>query len=150
MCYFVEILCLQSSARYTWHTWQLPRTSRDIIFFDENYVSAWHTVLFGGDALLALLENEVQLLSLASSELVPQMFGAIATFLSLPAVDTLREKARHHFRLHCPQMIRCQRIERVWIRKMVDCEGSGIYTIACASHIMVVRDSIPVTRKLTV
>ena len=105
MCYFVEILCLQSSARYTWHTWQLPRTSREIIFFDENYVSAWHTVLSVGDALLALLENEAQLLSLASSQLVRQMFSSIATFSSLPAVYIRREEARHHLRLHCPQMI---------------------------------------------
>ena len=38
-------LCLESPVHYTWYTCQLLRTSREILAFDENYVSVRHAVL---------------------------------------------------------------------------------------------------------
>ena len=79
------LVCLQSSGSYTWRTCQLPRISREILVFDENYVSALtrsfvrgvtHFSAFACGWCITLSSGEfnVFMIAIKIMEIVPHLF----------------------------------------------------------------------------
>ena len=142
-------LCLHSPVHYTWYTCQFPRTSREILVFDENYVSFWHAVLSEAWRTSGVAWGWCTTpFYCESRNCSPNV--QFYTFSSLPAVYIRREEVRHHLRLHCPQMIGVKESSESGSVRWSTVKGRVFILLpAFASHIIVARDSMAVRRKLT-